>query len=268
MDISKRTALGFALVIIVAGLMFAVQFAAEEWLTLNPPYDMTPVLDRGETQNFDKTDFNYISSKYRPYKEPLLIATDEENRDSSWYLMFVKPNVTPPYGGNPLLGRTGYVKVGYDFENLAGTAAFHVLGVFTDNTWKTNRMEGYGSSAFYVTGNATHGDSMDLVETMDKYNNVRVMPAGVRSYDGDAAPYSYYLYFDPARGGLGALHITEDPPAVKGDIYYTDESSGTFYLTHTGGSAVKEMLILVAVDEMQPDDFSLTIDTEFVRTEE
>lgn len=269
MEISGRVAAGFALVIIVIGVLFAVQFSAEEWLTLNPPEDMTPAVDTEHLQVFEKSDFNYISQKYRPYKEPLQIATGDELKDSTWYLLFADLNVTPPYGGNPLLGRTGYVQVEYEFENLAGTAAFHVLGPYTDGSWRTNRMEGYGSSALYVTGNSSPGSSMNAALDMEEYNDFYLLPAGVTDDTGDSGispAYSYYVHFDQSRGGLGSLHFTRDPSSIKGDIYYTGEQSGVFNITHTGGSAAEEVLLLVAVDEMQPDDFSLSADAQFIPT--
>ena len=269
MEISGRVAAGFALVIVVIGVLFAIQFSAEEWLTLNPPEDMTPAIDTEHSQVFEKSDFNYISQKYRPYKEPLLIATGDDLKDSTWYLLFADLNVTPPFGGNPLLGRTGYVQVEYEFENLAGTAAFHVLGPYTDGSWRTNRMEGYGSSALYVTGNSSPGSSMSAALDMEEYNDFYLLPAGVTADDSEiSAAYSYYVYFDPTRGGLGSLHITRDPSSIKGDIYYTGEQSGVFNVTHNGGSSAEEVLLLVAVDEMQPDDFSLSIDAKFIPTED
>lgn len=265
MDLSKRAAAGFALVVLIVGGLFAVQITAEEWLTLNPPDRMTPVLDSGETVHFDRSDFNYISWKYRPYKEPLLIATGDD-RDSSWYLMFVNANVTPPYGGNPKLGRTGYVRVDYDLHDLAGTAAFHTLAL-TGSSWRTNRIEGFGSSGLFVRGDAEPGTSMGPTTEMTGYNDILILPAGVREDPEDSAPYSYYIHFDPASGGLNSLHVTQDLSKVKGEVIYTANQSGSFYLTCSGGPPIDALLLLVAVDEMQSDTFSLSLDTQFIRSE-
>jgi hypothetical protein len=267
MDISKRAAAGFALVVLIVGGFLAVQITAEEWLTLNPPDRMTPVIDGGETVHFEKGDFNYVSRMYRPYKEPLLIAADDDLKDSSWYLMFVSTNVTPPYGGNPKLGRTGCVKVDYDFRDLAGTAAFHVLAL-TGDSWRTNRIDGVGPSAFFVHGGAEPGTSMGRATEMTDYNDITVLPAGIGENAEDSAPYSYYIHFDPARGGLNSLHITRDLSKVKGEIVQTADRSGSFYLTSSGGPVIDDLLLLVAVDEMQPDTFSLNLSTQFIRSEE
>jgi len=265
MDLSRRAAAGFALVVLIVGGLFAVQLTAEEWLTLNPPDRMTPVIDSPETVHFGKNDFNYVSWKYRPYKEPLLIATGED-RDSLWYLMFVHANVTPPYGGNPKLGRTGYVKVDYNLHDLAGTAAFHVLAL-TGSSWRTNRIEGFGSSGLFVGGDAEPGTSMGPTTEMTNYNDILVLPAGVRKDPENAAPYSYYIHFDPASGGLNSLHVTRDLSRVKGEIIDTTDRSGSFYLTCSGGPAIDALLLLVAVDEMQPDTFSLSLNMQFIRSE-
>lgn len=265
MDLLRRAALGFALVVLAVGGLFAVQIAAEEWLTLNPPDRMTPVFDSKETVHFEKNDFNYVSWKYRPYKEPILIATGDD-RDSLWYLMFVNANVTPPYGGNPKLGRPGYVRVDYDLHDLAGTAAFHLLAL-TGSSWRTNRIEGFGSSGLLVRGDAEPGALMGPTTEMTDYNDILILPAGVRENPEDAAPYSYYIHFDPASGGLNSLHITQDLSRVKGEIIDTTDQSGSFYLTCSGGPAIDALLLLVAVDEMQPDTFSLSLNMQFIRSD-
>ncbi len=267
MEISRRAAIGFALVVLIVGGFLAVQLAAEEWLVHNPPDRMTPVVDGEETVHFGKTDFNYISQMYRPYKEPLLIAADDDLKDASWHLMFVSTNVTPPYGGNPKLGRTGCVKVGYDFHDLAGTAAFHVLAL-TGDSWRTNRIDGVGPSGLFVHGDAEPGTSMGPATEMTDYNDISVLPAGVGEGADDTAAYSYFIHFDPASGGLNSLHITQDLSKVKGEIVHTTDQSGSFYLTSSGGNAADDLLLLVAVDEMQPDAFSLDLSMQFVRSEE
>lgn len=267
MDLSKKVAVGFALVVLAVGGLFAVQFTAEEWLTLHPPDSMNPAVDGGDSCSFVKSDFHYLSWKYRPYKEPLLIAARDDLKNATWYLMFVHPNVTPPYGGNPKLGRTGYVRVGYEFRNLAGTAAFHILGL-SGSSWRTNRIEGFGPSALFVHGNATPGTSMGSVVEMTEYNDIQVLPAGA-AYDAEnTEPYSYYIHFDPMSGGLNSLHITQDLSRVRGEMIYTDDQSGSFDLTSSGNNVLDDLLLLVAVDEMQPDNFSLKLNTEFIRSEE
>ena len=272
MNISKRVGIGFALIILLIGAMFTLQIATEEWLTLNPPENMMPIYDTGETQSFTKDDFNYGPQKNRPYKELLPIAVSEELKDTSWYLMFVNANVTPPYGGNPHLGRTGYVEVTYDFENLAGSAAFHVLGLqgvdSERGSWRTNRIEGWGSSGLFVSGDSTPGYSMGSTIEMTDFNNILVQPAGVRVDFDDMAPVSYYIHFDPQSGGLNSLHISQDLSMVKGDMIYRNEDSGSFYVTHSGGGSLKNIVLIVGVNEKQPDDFSLRLDTKFVRTQE
>lgn len=266
MDLSKRAAAGFALVVLVVGIFFVVQITAEEWLTLNPPEQMSPVVDSGETFHFTKTDFNYFSEKYRPYKEPLPIAVSDDLKDASWYLMFVPLNVTPPYGGNPKLGRLGYVRVDYAFQNLAGTAAFHTLAI-SGSSWRTNRIEGYGPSAVFVRGNATPGAAMGPTSELTEYNDIQVLPAGGGDDSGDIAPYAYYIHFDPASGGLNSLHLTQDLSLVRGEMVYTDEQSDSFCLTSSGGSDLDEVLLLVAVDEVQPDDFALELKAQFIATD-
>lgn len=264
MQLEKKIAAGFALVIIFAGLMVALQFAGEGFLVENPPDKLTQVYKTGIKAVYEKSDFSYGPNKWRPYKEPLMINPPDGNSDDEWYIMFIKANVTP-YGGNPYLQRRGAVKVNYSFENLAGTAAFHVIGFEGDNArCRTNRQEGYGASGFFVKGKADPGLSMPLTTVMNSPNNNPVLPAGFSADSEDAGLYSYILHFYPLSGGIDAIHISSDPGIIKGGIIETEDNSGEFYITHTGGSTLEEILIILAVNEFQPDDFKSKIETSFV----
>jgi len=69
---------------------------------------------------------------------------------------------------------------------------------------------------------------------------------------------SYYIKFDG--GGLNQLHITTDPSEEYGQVTKTDEDSGTFYISGTGGRGFNDNLILMfAVKGEVPDDFKLNI---------
>ncbi|WOF15315.1 hypothetical protein F1737_00775 [Methanoplanus sp. FWC-SCC4] len=264
MQLEKKIAIGFAIVIVFAGLMVAVQFGGEGWLMENPPDKLTQVYKTGIKAVYEKPDFSYGPNHWRPFKEPLMINPPNGSSDDMWYLMFIKANVTP-YGGNPYFQRRGSVLVNYSFENLAGTAAFHIIGFEgNDAKCRTNRQEGYGANGYFVRGTAQPGDSMPPTQPLKSPNNNPVLPAGLHVDEEKAGLYSYFLHFDPMSGGIDAVHITKDPKIIRGSVIETDDQYGEFYITHTGGSMLEEILIILAVNEAQPDDFKLKIGTSFV----
>ena len=67
-----------------------------------------------------------------------------------------------------------------------------------------------------------------------------------------------YIKFDG--GGLNALHITTTTSEAYGQVTNTEEPSGTFYLSDTGGRGFSDDLILmVAVKTEVPDDYKIHI---------
>jgi PGF-pre-PGF domain-containing protein len=70
-----------------------------------------------------------------------------------------------------------------------------------------------------------------------------------------------YFKFDSKEGsGLNALHITTDPNSPYGQVTTTDEQSGVFYLSETGGRGFfDDMILMVAVNGAIPDDFALHV---------
>jgi len=86
--------------------------------------------------------------------------------------------------------------------------------------------------------------------------------AGVK-YDLDGAKYggpanTYYIKSDG--GGLNELHITNNADDAYGQVTTTSDQSGTFYVTNTGGRGFdNDIILLIAVKEPVPEDFSVTI---------
>ncbi|GAB7016593.1 hypothetical protein JCM10550A_19610 [Methanogenium cariaci] len=262
---TRRIGIACAVLILFAGSMFALQTAGEEWIKGVSPDSLTPLLDTGMKETFYRDDFNYGPQQWRPFKKPLNISNTVHGNDG-WYLMFVKANATP-YGGNPALHRRGDVRVNYSFTGLAGTAAFHVIGFDTTAKCKTNRQDGYGASSYYVRGTSAAGSGSPAAAPMKAWNDVAVLPPGEYDTDEGAAPYYYLIHFDPLSGGVDALHLTDQQNHLKGGVVETTEQSGQFYITHTGGSLLEDLLILVCVNEIQPEEFRLDIETTFVRRE-
>lgn len=219
-----------------------------------------------EKTSFSWDDFRYGPQSWRPFYQPLNISiTLEGDALESWYLMFTRLNGTP-YGGNPLMGRVGWVKVHYQFIDLAGKASFHAYASRRgSDQFLTNRQEGYGTSGFVVTGTAKSGDSTRDILPLGGPNHVSVTTSDLIPLKNiGSSEGTYFLRFDKGPGsGLDAIHITTDPAVRKGQVTNTDLSEGDFYITHTGGSTIGDLILMVAVNMTQPASFRLNITSGF-----
>ncbi len=69
-----------------------------------------------------------------------------------------------------------------------------------------------------------------------------------------------YTYFPGNGSGTGAIKITSNVADIDGDIVFTGNQSGTFYVTDTGGQGWDDTVILMlAVNGTIPDNFALNI---------
>ncbi len=67
-------------------------------------------------------------------------------------------------------------------------------------------------------------------------------------------------YIKANGGGLGAIHITNDPNVISGQVTTTNASSGVLYITNSGGRGYDdEIVLLVSVRDPIPDDFAVRI---------
>lgn len=222
-------------------------------------------------QSFTRDDFLYGPQSWRPHYDPMAIDPGEDAcPDDGWYLMFIDLNGTP-VSGNPDVQRVGALKVTYNFTELSGRAAFHgyqLVEYHPPAKVRTNRQEGYGRCGYVVTGTAAPGGSMPsavrlpLSETHTY--SIQVSNARVMNAVGDLPAETRELQFLQRGAGLGALRITPDLSAPLGGVTETDEQNGSFYVTSTGNSPGGELLLLVAVNQKQPDDFGLRVRSEFV----
>ena len=93
------------------------------------------------------------------------------------------------------------------------------------------------------------------------YNNIFVkvandLGAKYNSFDNN----TYNIRFEGIGRGLNALHISTDPAVNFGQATVTENQSGTFYATDSGGKGYEdEIILMVAVNGTIPDDFRLRI---------
>ena len=71
---------------------------------------------------------------------------------------------------------------------------------------------------------------------------------------------TYHFLYNGKGGGTDALHVSDDPSDVRGQVTKTTNQSGEFWLTFTGGQPyLYDGLLLLAVNGTIPDDFSVHI---------
>ncbi|QSZ66566.1 hypothetical protein RJ40_03160 [Methanofollis aquaemaris] len=263
MEFRTRVVVAFALLVAIAATALAVQISAEG--LYGPETGREPPVSSDMT--FSRADFLYGPQDWRPYLTPLSLNTlPATGEDEQWYFMLVRLNETPQ-GGNPALYTLRSVAVDYDFKDLSGTAAFYLYGkrAGSGRTW-TSRQEGYGASGLLVTGTAAPGRGMPQASPFKHTGEwVEMRLANTHGLGPDEIPTATVAFWFPQnKVGQDALHITTDPAQRKGQVTTDAAPSGRFFITHTGGSQVGAVYLLVAVDRPQPDTFSLRLMTEAV----
>ena len=264
MNLRLRIGLAF----LVFGLFIFGMFTVEE---ISLPFiseKQTPVAGLLLDQVFTKADFRYGPQSWRPYYDPLAIDPGQNaSAGDTWYMMYIDLNGTPA-SGNPNVRRLGALKVSYHFSALAGRAAFHVYGSRPDSSQtRTNRQTGWNSCGYVVEGPDKPGQYMPATTGLapSAPHEYQVTIANIRGEDSnDFSAATRILRFDRAGSGLDGLHITRDPAVLKGEVTETAALQGSFFITATGDNPNSDLLLLVAVNRVQPDGFALSVRSEFV----
>jgi hypothetical protein len=259
--------------ILLAFLLFACfiagMFLFEDYvLPLISPGEKAPVSGVLLDQIFSKGDFRYGPQSWRPYYDPLAMDPSQNaSADDTWYMMYIDLNGTA-VGGNPDVRRLGNLKVSYHFSALAGKAVFHIYGSRSDTSLtRTNRQEGYNRCGYVVYGSSAPGASMPATTplSLSGSHEYTVTISNIRGENSDDfAAATKILQFERPGSGLDALHITQNLTTPKGQVTETSAQEGTFFITATGGNPSNDLLLLVAVNHLQPENFSLKLTSEFV----
>ena len=108
------------------------------------------------------------------------------------------------------------------------------------------------------------GQSLNLYVANDegvKYN----VENGVTDSSKGYTPYvfinnTYHFLYNGQGGGTNALHVSNDPSEIRGQVTTTTNQSGEFWFTFTGGQPnLHDAVLLLAVNGTIPDDFSVRI---------
>ena len=255
--LSRKIRISFAILLIFMAGMIVLQLAAEN---LYQPQEIENSLQSLRNQTYSFADFKYGPQDWRPYNYPLNIDASPDGASGPWYLMFIRLNGTP-CGGNPNLERQRYVVVDYRFENLSGMAAFHLYGIRKYNPdCVTNRQDGYGRSGYTVIGSDLPGMPARGMEILPGFNNVEIGLSNLPVSAITGTEEQFMLEFNKGpTSGQDSLHFTTDLSIPKGEVIRTLSGEGRYYITHTGGSPLSDLILMVAVNHTQPDTFKLHI---------
>jgi PKD repeat protein len=134
---------------------------------------------------------------------------------------------------------------------------YSVAGIYTVNLTVTNAMGSDSEQKTdYITVSEPSGPS-----PLPDYNNIFVRVANDAGVKYNAfGNHTYNIRFEGVNRGLNALHVSTNPAENFGQVTVTDEQTGTFYATDSGGKGYEdEIILLVAVNGTIPDDFTLHI---------
>jgi hypothetical protein len=264
MDLRRRILLAFLALGCFIGGTFVVEQLA---LPLITPDQQVPESGILLDTIFTKADFRYGPQTWRPYYDPLAIDPSRNmSATDMWYMMYIDLNGTP-VSGNPDVRRLGAMNVTYRFSALAGKAVFHVYAPQeVAGPTRTNRQDGYNRCGYVVSGSHAPGQSMPATTVLpySVTHDYAITLSNVHENGDDFRAATRRLWFERPGSGLDALHITRDLAVPKGEVTETTEQEGTFFVTATGARPGDDLILLVAVNRMQPEDFSLTVRSEFV----
>ena len=266
---------------VIIGLFLVIMIAMQ--VVYNKPEGQNMTASRVSQLNetFNKSDFIYGPEAYKPYITQTLpiIEGDNPNGTDSNYAMFVDLYATP-FGIDALSNYTGGIKVDYSFTNLTGLASFSVYGFAMHSNnhgnvpgiFMTNRLSypaAPDDSGYYVYGNSNLTGSAPsgtkpLGINMDYVKVANSAGPAFNVYNNS----TYAITFISPGGGLNPLHFTTSATSDKredfGTVTYTNNQSGTFYISDTGGAGISDVIMMVAMNGTIPDSFALHLDTHMV----
>ena len=240
------TALGLIVILIVAGVLLK---------------SGSPIVEKSSKQldeTFHARDFIYGPQAWAPYSYGLPIVPGSDPAGSNNFrILFVDLNVTSRSGGD-VMG-AGPAVVDYSFKGLNGTAAFHLYGYNQGSgravSWRS-RPDGSGATGYYVAGSRSGAVLPGGSRVVNNYDFIRVANAAGPAHN-DTGNGTYQLNFATPGKGLNALKFSSVPAGNAGDITYSANQSGRFYVVYDSGNGFDDVLLMVAVNGTLSDDFEM-----------
>jgi hypothetical protein len=220
----------------------------------------SPVVDKSRAsmdETFHASDFIYGPQASVPYSYYVPFVPGTNLADNNLFrLMIVDLNLTSRSGGLPM--GAGPAVIDYAFNGLQGAAAFHVYG-FNQGSGRAiswmNRPDGSTGNGYYVFGATSSPSTPSPGNVLDNFGYAKVANRNgpVFNITGNG---TYHINFDTPGKGLNALRFSRTPDG-SGEITYTTNQSGRFYITYDSGNGFDDVLLLVAVNGTLTDDFEL-----------
>lgn len=252
MQLRYKLAAALAALALIIVVVFSIQYYAA-----NRELNTATLGNYNLDETFNAQSFMYDPQGWAPYNSKLPIQPGGDVNTDAYYVMFVDLNAT-----SNLNSSFPCVRVDYAFQNLRGTAAFHVYGYIQENggiSW-TNRVDGLGASGWYVVGNPGTPVTLAGVQPLEDFNHVyvKVSNRNGATYN-DFGNNTYFMKFDKAGGGLNTMHITSNPRTPSGEVTFTGNATGTFYVDFSGDRIQEDFILLIAVNGNIADDFQLNL---------
>ncbi len=237
-----------------------------------PPQSAIEYVDGAVDETFTKDDLRYGMLTWKPSGEatpyPIYAGQDMTNSGDTFQYMFVDAYVGQLGKNSGISGLTdnGAVKVEYTIENMPDSVVF--------NTYCWNSNANQGPSVIAWTNNLIGGHNGDSGYSVLKESSEPSDPQPLPDYNyifvnmanDDGVKYNafgnktYNIRFEGINRGLNALHISTDPAVNFGQVTVSENQSGTFYATDSGGKGYEdEIILMLAVNGTIPDDFSVRV---------
>jgi hypothetical protein len=221
----------------------------------------SPTVEKSSRQldeTFHAQDFTYGPQAWAPYSYGLpVVPGSDPSGDNNFRIMFVDLNVTSRSGGD-VVG-AGPAVIEYAFKGLKGTAAFHLYGYNHDSgrevAWRS-RPDGSSSTGYYVLGQQSDASLPAGIPVVNNFDYVKVANSKGPAFNSTGNG-TYYLNFDNPGKGMNALKLSSVPAGISGDVTYSTNQSGRFYVTYDSGNGFDDVLLMVAVNGTLSDDFEM-----------
>jgi hypothetical protein len=221
----------------------------------------SPIVEKSSKpldETFYAQDFIYGPQAWAPYSYGLpIVPGSDPSGGNNFRIMFVDLNVTSRSGGD-VVG-AGPAVIDYSFKGLNGTAAFHLYGYNQGSgravSWRS-RPDGSGSTGYYVLGQKSGVTLPNGSHIVNNYDYVEVANIKGPAFN-DTGNGTYYLNFATPGKGLNALKLSSVPAGNIGDVTFSNNQSGRFYVTYDSGNGFDDVLLMVAVNGTLSDDFEM-----------
>ncbi|MFA5414288.1 MAG: PKD domain-containing protein [Methanoregula sp.] len=205
-----------------------------------------------------------------------LTATNSAGSNTSsqaGYVTVTSPVVSAPVASFTGTPTTGTAPLAVTFTDTSLNTPTAWLWDFGDGQTSTDASPShtYATAGIYtvnLTATNTGGSNSTVMKNHVTVTGVMPGYTGifVSAANDEGIRWDYHqnntLYVNQNGGGVNAVHIAVDPADAVGTVTESRNTSGTFWVTDSGGRGYQdEVVLLLAVNGTIPDDFAVRIKT-------